>query len=106
MIPFGYDIKYSDNDGVHYVEVKASKSENVEFTLTRNEFEFAEKNKDKFEIWFVPINHDGTSGTPLKLGNILLFNNGESFFKNSKFDVEHRAIARKVYTDSIAVVFF
>lgn len=84
----GYDIKYSDTDGIHYVEVKSSKSDNIEFTLTKNEFDFAEKNKDKFEIWFVPITYDGIVEKPLKLGNILLFRDGENFFKNSKFDVE------------------
>lgn len=84
----GYDIKYSDDNGIHYVEVKASKSKNVEFTLTKNEFDFAEKHKDQFEIWFVPIEGDDKPGTPLELGNILMFTNGENFFKNSRFDVE------------------
>ncbi|MDY0278452.1 MAG: DUF3883 domain-containing protein, partial [Acholeplasma sp.] len=84
----GYDIMYSDHKGIHYVEVKGSKSNIIEFKLTKNEFDFAERNKNQYELWFVPIDEQKKPGEPLELGNILLFSNGETFFKNSRFNVE------------------
>ena len=59
----------------------------AEFTLTKNEFDFAEKHKDSYELWFVPIVNDKPQ-SPIELGNILLFENGENFFNNSRFSVE------------------
>ncbi len=85
----GYDIWYSDEAGKkHYVEVKGSTSENIEFTLTRNEFDFAEQHLDEYEIWYVKI-VDKKATEPYELGNLLLLNEEESFFKNSKFSVEN-----------------
>ncbi len=83
----GYDMRYSDSNGIHYVEVKGSSANNIEFTLTKNEFDFAEKHKDSYELWFVPIVNDKPQ-SPIELGNILLFENGENFFNNSRFSVE------------------
>jgi hypothetical protein len=83
----GYDMKYSDSNGIHYVEVKGSSASNIEFTLTKNEFDFAEKHKDSYELWFVPIVNEKPQN-PIELGNILLFENGENFFNNSRFSVE------------------
>ncbi len=84
----GYDLKYSDSNGTHYVEVKGSSSNLIEFNLTKNEFEFADKNKDFYELWFVFIGDDKKPETPIELGNIMKFENGESFFSNSRFSVE------------------
>lgn len=83
----GYDMRYSDSNGIHYVEVKGSSANNIEFTLTKNEFDFAEKHKDSYELWFVPIVNERPQN-PIELGNILLFENGENFFNNSRFSVE------------------
>lgn len=83
----GYDMRYSDSNGIHYVEVKGSSANNIEFTLTKNEFDFAEKHKDSYELWFVPIVNEKPQN-PIELGNILLFENGENFFNNSRFSVE------------------
>ena len=83
----GYDMRYSDSNGIHYVEVKGSSANNIDFTLTKNEFDFAEKHKDSYELWFVPIVNEKPQN-PIVLGNILLFENGENFFNNSRFSVE------------------
>lgn len=83
----GYDMKYSDSNGIHYVEVKGSSASNVEFTLTKKELDFAEENKEIYELWFVPIKNNKPL-SPLELGNILKFADGENFLNNSRFSVE------------------
>ena len=80
-------MRYSDSNGIHYDEVKGSSASNIEFALTKNEFDFAEKNKDLYELWLVPIVNEKPQN-PIELGNILLFKNGENFFNNSRFSVE------------------
>ncbi len=96
----GYDIWYSDEKGKkHYVEVKSSTSENVEFILTKNELEFAEQHSEEYEIWYVRI-VDKQPSVPYELGNLLLLDEEETFFNNSKFAVENsefriRATAHK-----------
>ena len=84
----GYDIRYSDELGMHYVEVKGSTSENVEFVLTKNELEFAQQHLEEYEIWYVRI-VDKQPTMPMELGNLLLLGEDETFFKNSKFTVEN-----------------
>lgn len=85
----GYDIWYSDENGKkHFVEVKGSTSENVEFVLTKNELEFAEQHAEEYEIWYVRI-VDKQPTIPYELGNLLLFGEEETFFNNSKFAVEN-----------------
>lgn len=85
----GYDIWYSDECGKkHYVEVKGSTSENVEFVLTKNELEFAEQHAEEYEIWYVRI-VDKQPTIPYELGNLLLLGEEETFFNNSKFAVEN-----------------
>ena len=85
----GYDIWYSDESGKkHYVEVKGSTSENVEFVLTKNELEFAELHAEEYEIWYVRI-VDKQPTIPYELGNLLLLGEEETFFNNSKFAVEN-----------------
>ena len=84
----GYDIWYSDENGKkHYVEVKGSSSENIEFTLTKNELEFAEQHTEEYEMWYVRI-VDNQPTIPYELGNLLLLGEEETFFHNSKFAVE------------------
>ncbi|MEE0946829.1 MAG: DUF3883 domain-containing protein [Acutalibacteraceae bacterium] len=85
----GYDIWYSDNDGKkHYVEVKGSSSENIEFILTKNELDFAEQHAEEYEIWYVRI-IDKTPSIPYELGNLLMLDEEETFFNNNKFAVEN-----------------
>lgn len=84
----GYDIKYTVGGKIHYAEVKGTSGKVVEFTLTKNEYEFGDAHKDTFELWFVFIEDDGIAGDPILLGNIFKFDENESFFNNSKFSVE------------------
>lgn len=89
----GYDIRYSDADEKeHYVEVKGTSSkfssDIIEFNLTKNEYEFADKKKDAYELWFVFIDKDNKTHKVIEFGNIMKFENNESFFNNSKFSVE------------------
>lgn len=91
----GYDMKYIDENGhQHYVEVKGTSSENLEFILTKNEFNFAQSHKEQYELWFVFIK-DGKAGTPYELGNIFMFNDGEDFFNNQVFSVEYHQFMLK-----------
>lgn len=91
----GYDMKYIDENGrQHYVEVKGTSSENLEFILTKNEFNFAQSHKEQYELWFVFIK-DGKAGTPHELGNIFMFNDGEDFFNNQVFSVEYHQFMLK-----------
>lgn len=84
----GYDMRYTDDNGkLHYVEVKGTSSDNLEFILTKNEFNFAQQNKEQFELWFVFIK-DGEAGKPYELGTIFLFDDNEDFFHNHRFIVE------------------
>lgn len=85
----GYDIWYSDENGKkHYVEVKGSTSENIEFVLTKNELDFAEQHAEEYEIWYVRI-VDKQPTIPYELGNLLLLGEEETFFNNNKFTVEN-----------------
>ena len=84
----GYDMRYTDTDGkVHYVEVKGTSSDSLEFILTKNEFNFAQQHKEQFELWFVFIK-DGEAGTPHELGALFVFAEDEDFFHNHRFAVE------------------
>lgn len=80
-------MRSSDSNGINYVQVKGSSANNIEVTLTNNKFDFAEKHKDLYELWFVSIVNDKRQ-SPIELGNISLFENGENFFNNSRFSVE------------------
>jgi hypothetical protein len=84
----GYDIRYTDINGkIHYVEVKGSTSENIEFILTKNELEFAEQNPEDYEVWYVRVTNR-LPCVPYELGNLLLLGE-ESFFNNCRFSVEN-----------------
>lgn len=84
----GYDIKYSDeNCETHYVEVKGTSTNNLEFTLSRNEYRFAIEHRECYELWFVFI-RNGVADVPCELGNIFVFDEGESLFDNHRFIIE------------------
>ena len=82
----GYDMRYVKNGVVHYVEVKGTSGKTVEFNLSKNEYEFGDRNKNNYELWFVFVGEEEVA--PKNLGNIFVFNGNESFFHNSKFTVE------------------
>ncbi len=84
----GYDIRYRDEKGSHFVEVKGSKSSNSEFNLTKNEYDFGVTHKDNFEIWFVSIDEEMKPSRVYSFGNIFAFKDGQSFFNNDNFTVE------------------
>lgn len=83
----GYDIKYSIDGVIHYVEVKGTCSNSIEFTMTKNEFSFAKSHPNDYELLFVFI-VGGKATSPKNLGNIMIFKDGEDFFHNSNFKVE------------------
>jgi hypothetical protein len=81
-------MRYIDAEGkLHYVEVKGNSSENLIFTLTKNEFEFGQRHKEQYELWFVFVS-DGEACRPYELGTIFVFNEDEDFFHNHRFTVE------------------
>ena len=84
----GYDIKYVINGTLHYVEVKGTSGKIVEFTLSKNEYEFGDAHKESYELWFVFIEENGDADNPIRLGNIFVFADDESFFNNPRFSVE------------------
>ena len=88
----GYDIKYKDSIGtIHYVEVKASRNDDVVFTLTKNELAFAKANANNYEIIFVFLDEFGKpKGNPKLLGNLFCFRDGEDLLKNSRFSIENK----------------
>lgn len=50
----GYDLKYIDSVGNEkFVEVKSSTGSEIVFIMSNNELNVAEKNPEKYEIWFV-----------------------------------------------------
>lgn len=80
----GYDIlSFNDKDSKTYdrfVEVKAGRVNQINFFLSRHEFEIAEKLKDKYWIYYIHMQNNEPKG-------IKLFNNPiNSIVKNSKFD--------------------
>ncbi|MCR5309250.1 MAG: DUF3883 domain-containing protein [Bacilli bacterium] len=84
----GYDIEYVIDGVRHYAEVKGTSGKNVEFDLSRHEYEIGDEHKESYEVWFVFIEEDGEAGNPIRLGNIFMFEDNESFFHNSRFSVE------------------
>jgi hypothetical protein len=94
----GYDIEYFDGKTKHYVEVKASSSDGIEFTLTSNEFSFAHTHRKQYEVWFVSIKDKKVQGIS-KLGCIFDLSENEDLFDNQRFSIERKDFyirARKV----------
>lgn len=85
----GYDMTYYINKEQRYVEVKASKDEDISFHISRNEIDFARENKDNYELYYVRIiDSNAVEIVPLK--NPFIFELGEDLFNNSKFTVENK----------------
>ena len=86
----GYDIKYTDEDGsIQYVEVKASRSEEIVFMISDSELRFGCDNAKNYEIVYVVIGEDGNPiQRPWRLGHIFDFTEGEDLFHNNRFSLE------------------
>lgn len=86
----GYDIVYTDDNGVvQYVEVKASRDDNIVFYLSESEFQFARNHADVYEIIYVHIGEDSKlKGKPERLGHLFVLSDGETLFENKRFTLE------------------
>jgi hypothetical protein len=84
----GYDMRYSDEKGEwHYVEIKASKDDELAFTISRAEVRFGEEKSSSYEIVLV-LNVCSKERRLITLGNVFDYREDESFSNNSKFTVE------------------
>ena len=87
----GYDMRYIDESGkTQYVEVKASKGEDISFILSDNELRFASENCNCYEVIFVRLFDDGTPKESLRLGHLFELDEGEDIFHNSRFSIESK----------------
>jgi len=86
----GYDIMYHDESGAtQYVEVKASRNEDVSFIISDSELRFGCKNAANYEIIYVVVGEDGKPAhQPWRLGHIFDFPEGEDLFHNARFSIE------------------
>ena len=86
----GYDIKYKDADGkIQYVEVKASRNEEITFCLLDSELRFGCQNASSYEIIYVVIGDDGLPAhKPWRLGHLFKFAEGEDLLHNERFSIE------------------
>lgn len=86
----GYDIKYTDNNGViQYVEVKSSRNEEITFSISNSELRFGCQNASCYEIIYVVIGEDGKPAhKPWRLGHLFEFADGESLLHNERFSIE------------------
>lgn len=86
----GYDIKYTDGNGViQYVEVKASRNDEITFILSDNELRFACKNASCYEVIYVVIGDDGRlAHDPWRLGHLFELAEGEDLLHNDRFSIE------------------
>ena len=82
----GYDIEYVDENGNRiYIEVKASKTSEVVFYMSQNEFDFAIKHIPEYKIYYV-------SEVLSKKPKILILDN---VFKDNDFNSKNYALDMK-----------
>lgn len=88
----GYDIRYNDAQGnTQYVEVKASRNNEVVFYLSDNELRFARSHASCYEIIYVVIGDNGQPAhEPWRLGYLFELPSGEDLFDNSKFTIKSK----------------
>lgn len=95
----GYDMKYVNDVGkIIYVEVKASTGDEESFYMSSNEMEFAEKQRNNFEIIFVTNINDDRLRKLYRYKNLFQYEEGQSRFENKKFRIdakEYRLQTRK-----------
>lgn len=91
---YGYDLTYKDINGdTYYVEVKGSKNDNFTFRMSKNEKDTAEKYGDKYVIFFVFNLSKECDYKDIRIicnAGLFKYEDGESFFANSKFNVDNR----------------
>lgn len=91
---YGYDLTYKDENGdTYYVEVKGSKNDNYIFRMSKNEKDTAEKYGDKYIIFFVFNLSKECNYKDIRIicnAGLFKYEDGESFFANSKFNVDNR----------------
>ncbi len=83
----GYDMTYYINDTQKYVEVKSSRSREVEFHISKAELKFALENPNDYELYFVYVKSNSDVEI-IFLGNLFSLAEGETFMSNSKFAIE------------------
>ena len=83
----GYDFECSKNGETRFIEVKASTSDYLGFTVTKREVEIGEKLHRYYDILYI-TNVNSKSREFLYLKGIFNYPRNESFFENSKFSVE------------------
>jgi hypothetical protein len=84
----GYDIAYTDDDGKQrYVEVKATKNDDLTFFISKAEVCFGQENSSDYEVILI-LNVCDNNRRLLSLGRIFEFNEDETFNNNSKFIVD------------------
>lgn len=86
----GYDIKYTDGNGViQYVEVKSSRNEEITFSISDSELRFGCQNASSYEVIYVVIGENGKpSHKPWRLGHLFEFAEGEDLLHNERFSIE------------------
>ena len=87
-----YDIQYRDNDGeIIFVEVKSTRSNDIEFKISKAEIDFAIRNSKNYEIFVVKHNTEEI----FNIGRIFNFDDGEDIFNNSKFYINSDSFSVK-----------
>lgn len=85
----GYDLMYIDDKGqAHYVEVKATNTDDLSFPISSSEVRFGEQHKGNYEIILI-LNVCSQNRDFKNLGNIFKYGEDESFTNNTKFSVEN-----------------
>lgn len=80
----GYDLKYIDDKGNEkFAEVKSSTGSEIVFIMSNNELDVAEKNPDKYEIWFVASMGDNPQIQIIS--DLFKYESGENRLHNNKF---------------------
>ena len=86
---------------IQYVEVKASRNEDITFLLSENELRFGCNNAANYEIVYVVVGEDDKPAhQPWRLGHIFKFEEGEDLFHNNRFTIandSYRIVAKPVY---------
>lgn len=81
-----YDIRYKKDDEYYYVEVKSTTTDNLEFEISKQEFEFGKEKKNNYEI-FIVTNVESQKREIKNIGNPFIFVEGESLMNCPRFTV-------------------
>lgn len=87
----GYDIEYFDADGNKYfVEVKGKASDENSFEISKKELEKAGAEGSNYMIILVTQTLSNEERRIRNLGNLFMFEEGETFFLNSRFSAVYK----------------